>query len=124
MENKKTEGAQIYNKIGLRIKDARITRELTQDELGFAVGVSGQYISLIELGKANIGSIELLINLMNTLELSPNELFCDYVETAKDVLLSEFAEQFQDCTTGEIRMLKNITEAVKEQFKDYTPEKK
>ena len=124
MENKKNESAPIYNKIGLRIRDARTAKKQTQDDLGFMVGVSGQYISLIELGKTNIGSIDLLIKLMNALELSPNELFCDYVDSAKEVLVNELVEQFEDCSPDEIQILKNITKVVREQFNNYIPNTK
>ncbi|MGI6722402.1 MAG: helix-turn-helix domain-containing protein [Anaerovoracaceae bacterium] len=77
--------------MGARIRTARIRKELTQEELAEMIGASDTYISRIENGRGT-PSLDLVVDIMNALELSPNELFCGIVESAKPNLLMETAD--------------------------------
>ena len=83
---------QIYTKIGIRIRNARRRKHLTQEQLAEILGISSKHIGNIETGKKNVSNIGLQIKIMNVLDMSPNEMFCDYVEPAKDALNSEFSD--------------------------------
>ena len=73
---------------GNRLKEARINKGLTQEELAQIVGVTkgaiGNYESEVSSPKENI-----LIKLMQTLDVDANFLFQDLVGAAPDVSLSQ-----------------------------------
>lgn len=59
----------------LNLKIARIKKKLTQKELADIVGVSRDYVSSLENGRAKNPSIELMKNLSKALDVSVTELF-------------------------------------------------
>ena len=68
--------------MGRRVKTARLKRGLTQEDLAAVIGITPTHISHIENGKGG-GSLDTFIAIMNTLDLTPNELFCGVVEDVK-----------------------------------------
>lgn len=73
------------SKIGNNIQLARIEKGLTQESLAEICNVSANYISNIERGKAS-GSISLILDICNTLDLSPNYIFNGTVNTSNDYI--------------------------------------
>ncbi|MGR6542718.1 helix-turn-helix transcriptional regulator [Paenibacillus tundrae] len=60
----------------VRLKMARVEKDLSQDELAQIVGVSRQTIGLIELGKYN-PSLSLCTSICKALSRTLNDLFWD-----------------------------------------------
>jgi putative transcriptional regulator len=58
----------------IKLKMARVEKELSQEELANAVGVSRQTIGLIESGKYN-PSLSLCVTICKTLSKTLDELF-------------------------------------------------
>ncbi|WP_084410812.1 helix-turn-helix transcriptional regulator [Paenibacillus glacialis] len=58
----------------IRLKLARVTKDLSQEELAQRVGVSRQTIGLIELGKYN-PSLSLCVAICRALSMTLNDLF-------------------------------------------------
>ena len=58
----------------IKLKLARVEKDLSQGELANLVGATRQTIGLIELGKYN-PSIKLCIKIANTLDKTLNDLF-------------------------------------------------
>ena len=58
----------------MKLKLARVEKDLSQEELANLVGATRQTIGLIELGKYN-PSIKLCIKIANTLDKTLNDLF-------------------------------------------------
>lgn len=81
MQIKKLNGKS--NVIGKNIKKYRELRGLTQEQLAEKCNVSTQYIGTIERGKAP-GSILLLIDICNVLDISPNYIFNKMIKNNKD----------------------------------------
>lgn len=65
-----------YNKIGVKIAEARIKYNLTQEELGEKIGKTSQFISNIETGKRK-PSLPTLLNISKILNLSLDYLVYD-----------------------------------------------
>ena len=65
-----------YNKIGVRIAEARIKYNLTQEELGEKIGKTSQFISNIETGQRK-PSLPTLLNISKILNLSLDYLVYD-----------------------------------------------
>ncbi len=65
---------QYLKDIGANIKIARLKKGLTQEDLAEKCNVSSKYISALERGITS-GSIPLIINICNTLDVTPNYIF-------------------------------------------------
>ncbi len=59
--------------LGKKIKEARIARGLTQEELSSRIGISIQHLSVLERGLKEM-RLSTFVNLLNELGLSPYEL--------------------------------------------------
>ena len=59
--------------IGQNIRARRKLRQLTQDELSKSIGVSSNYVSMIENGKEQ-PSLPLFFKICHVLETTPNDL--------------------------------------------------
>ena len=74
---------EILEEIGHNIQLARMKKGLTQEQLAEKCNVSTQYIGTIERGKAP-GSILLLIDICNVLDISPNYIFNKLIKNNND----------------------------------------
>ena len=61
---------------GRRMQKIRKVKHLTQEELAFRMNKSTRFISDLERG-ARKPNLNTLLDLINSLEITPNELFCD-----------------------------------------------
>ena len=81
----------IDKRIGKRIKEARERLALTQEEFAEKTGLTTNYISTLERG-ASFPRCEKLICILNALEVSADEIFCDVLTHSavhKTCVLSE-----------------------------------
>lgn len=62
--------------LGKRIQEARLLRNITQDQIAEKCNVTPKHISAIERGTSP-GSVILLLNICNVLDITPNALFAD-----------------------------------------------
>lgn len=69
--------------IGNNIQIARLKKGLTQEALAEKCNVSTKYISAIERGISS-GSVSLIIDICNTLDVSPNYIFSDTIQSSND----------------------------------------
>ncbi len=101
-----------YAAIGQKIKVFRKKRGLSQALLSEKIDISPSYLSYIETGYKGM-SLETLVALANTLNVSADELLVDNLE--KTILVSnhEFASLLSDCTEYERRVLLEIVRASK-----------
>lgn len=68
---------------GKRIQEARLLRNITQDQLAEKCNVTPKHISAVERGSTP-GSIILLLNICKILGISPNTLFIDTFPEEED----------------------------------------
>lgn len=59
-----------YQDLGLRVRDARKAKHLTQEQLAEKVGISSSFMGHIERG-TRIASIDTLVSICNVLSVSP-----------------------------------------------------
>lgn len=90
----------IEKDIGKRIQECRKKRGLTQDQLSEKVGISSHYLSALERGVYNI-RLELLVDLLNEMECSADEVFCDVVKKSFDVKATRLSEKIQNLSLEE-----------------------
>lgn len=102
-----------YKAIGKRIKIARIKADLTQERLAEAVEISPTHMSNIETGTTRV-SLSAIVNLANALSITVDDLLCDSVVKAKVQFEKDIAAVLDDCDEHEIRIIKDMAQALKE----------
>ena len=75
--------SQILEEIGHNIQLARMKKGLTQEQLAEKCNVTTQYIGTIERGKTP-GSMLLIIDICNVLDISPNYIFNKLIKNSND----------------------------------------
>ncbi|MCI9616726.1 MAG: helix-turn-helix transcriptional regulator [Eubacterium sp.] len=73
--------------IGKRVRSVRMMNNLTQDNLGDMLGITGQAIQKIEAGE-NMITVNSLMILCETLDVTPDYILFDKPKTERDVELS------------------------------------
>ena len=102
-----------YKAIGKRIKIARIKADLTQERLAEMVEISPTHMSNIETGTTRV-SLTAIVSLTNTLSVMVDDLLCDSVVKSKVQFEKDIAGILADCDEYEIRMVKDMAQALKE----------
>ena len=102
-----------YKAIGKRIKIARIKADFTQERLAEAVEISPTHMSNIETGTTRV-SLSAIVNLANALSVTVDDLLCDSVVKAKVQFEKDIAAVLDDCDEHEIRIIKEMAQALKE----------
>ena len=102
-----------YKAIGKRIKIARIKADLTQERLAEMVEISPTHMSNIETGTTRV-SLTAIVSLANALSVTVDDLLCDSVVKAQVQFEKDIAEILADCDEYEIRMVKDMAQALKE----------
>ncbi len=84
----------IDERIGMRIKQCRERLGLTQEQFAEKTGLSVNYISTIERG-ASFPRCERLITILNGLEASADEIFCDVVTHSAEHKTSKLSKKLE-----------------------------
>lgn len=106
-----------YERIGSRIKFRRVKNGVSQEELADQVGVSRVHISCIERG-TRIPSLEAIISIANSLNVSTDELLSDSLFIAKHREKQQY-DDLLDCTQEEIEILLQSLSAIKNILRSY-----
>lgn len=105
-----------YKKLGIRHREIRKNKGLTQEKLAENVDVGTTHISHIETGNT-IPSLQLIINIANILECTLDELFFDEIKQVDRLYDKEFGKYLQGCSDKEIKiitsMVKNLADELK-----------
>jgi len=101
-----------YLDIGNRIRAERLKQKLTQERLGEMSGVGTTHISHIETGATKL-SFKVLIDIINALNISADELLRNHIYQSKHVLKDELAEMMEDCNVEETRIIVDTIKTLK-----------
>lgn len=106
-----------YIKLGRRIAQYRNTRDLTQEQLGESVFLTGLYVSRIETAVRR-PSLDTLVDIANVLNVSVDVLLQDCLDHKDSPLYHEIAESLGNCSELEstilLRNLKNLKEVLQD----------
>lgn len=86
--------------IGKRIQLQRKKKGLTQDEFAEMLDITTHYLSALERGVYNI-KLETLVKMLNILECSADEVFCDVVNKSYEVKTTELSERLNELPFNE-----------------------
>ena len=80
--------------IGKRIQELRKKRGVTQEALAQVIEVSPHYLSALERGIYNI-KLETLVKILNFLDCSADEVFCDVVSKSCTITSGRLSEKLE-----------------------------
>lgn len=101
-----------YKDVGARIRAVRLSRKMTQERLADTVGVGVTHISHIETGNS-IPSLQVFVDILNTLQCSADELLCMELNQAQPQFDAWIKEIFADCTDTERKLIVDTILALK-----------
>lgn len=99
-----------YKLIGRRIKEARIRKELTQEQLSEKMDVSVVFISKVERGHAL--SLKKLVQISRALDVKLEYLITGTIPQDKNYLDKELYDILITCTPTKQRLIYNIAQIV------------
>ncbi len=99
--------------VGERIREARKTKKLTQNQLADEIEVSPAYISDIEMGKVNFG-ITTFMKITEALQISADRLLCTNIPEMEHINSTEISNILKGCDQSEVQsMIRILKEMVK-----------
>ena len=100
-----------YESIGRNIRKYRTEHKLKQDELAEKAGLSSNYIGMVERGE-KIPSLESLINILNSLEISADMVLCDVLSSGYRTKNSLLLEQIATLSKEDQRTVYAVIESL------------
>ena len=106
--------------VGARIREARKSKRLSQNELAEMINISPSHMSDIENGKKTI-KLDILMRLTEALQVSADWLLRTDIPSVTSIHAQELAALLSDCSPSEsqslIKMLKEMKTAIRESAK-------
>ena len=102
--------------LGEKLYILRTRQGMTQEQLANEVGVVVTHISHIETGNS-VPSLKTLIDIINALDCSADELLCIEIKKAKPVFDSWMTEQLADCSADEAKIIKETVVSLKKSLR-------
>lgn len=102
-----------YSSIGFKVRQARLDRKITQEQLAEAVGVGVTHISHLETGSGTV-SLKVFIAIVNYLNCSVDELLCKEIKTARPIVNNWITELVADCDQREIKIISDTITTLKQ----------
>lgn len=105
------EGMELdYSAIGKRIRARRTRLGLSQEQLAERADLSVQHVSHIETANTKL-SLPVLVQIANTLGVTPNDLLCDSAAFAAGSYRNEIDEIVAECDIHALRVVSEIVKA-------------
>ena len=106
--------------LGQRIRQQRQLKGLTMEQLAEMVGLSKNYISMIERGE-KVPSTSALVKISNGLHISADILLCDEVVAVKGVVDEELDRRMRALDPHQRKAVLAILDSVLDAIPDLTP---
>ncbi len=102
-----------YAVIGQRIKQARLAKNLTQEELAERIDVSVAFLSRVERGNSHI-NLKRLNQLCNLLDVTEGYVLNGASSNSKAYLNKEFSELIKKCSPEKQKLIYNVAKTIVE----------
>ena len=106
-----------YASIGQKVKQIRVSKGITQEQLAEAVGVGVTHISHLETGSGTV-SLKVFLAIVNYLDCSADEILCKEINVARPIVDSWLAEMVADCDATEIKIIADTVAALKKTLRN------
>ena len=100
--------------IGERVRKARLSKHLTQQQLAEAVGISVSFLSNIENGRQSM-NLRTLIDITNALDVSADSLIRD-VPGSVSQIAEEIVRELASCSQKEREAILQLVQVMKKTF--------
>ena len=100
-----------YNVIGERIKIARKTKKITQQDLAEQMGVSIAFLSRIERGSSHV-NLKRLSQICSLLGVTEGEILNGSSSGSSDYLSSEFSKLLDSCSAEQQKLIYDIAKVI------------
>lgn len=97
--------------IGKRIQQQRKAKQMTQQALAEKIGVSANYLSAVERG-INQLAYDKLIDLINCLECSADDIFVDVLKSGYKIKASKLSDQLEDLSMEDQERIFKVVEVM------------
>lgn len=102
-----------YNIIGSRIKQARLAKNYTQEDLAEKIDISVAFLSRVERGNSRI-NLKRLNQICGLLDVSEAYILNGASSNSSNYLDKEFAELLKKCSPEKQRMIYNVAKTIAE----------
>ena len=102
-----------YSIIGVRLKQARLNKKITQEQLAEMIDVSVTYISRIERGSTGI-NLKRLSEICDILGVSEGDILNGTSRTSPVYLSKEFNSLLKNCPVEKIELIYKIAKIIAE----------
>ena len=109
-----------YASIGQKVKQIRLGKGVTQEQLAEAVGVGVTHISHLETGSGTV-SLKVFLAIVNYLECSADEILCKEITTARPIVDSWLTELVADCDQTEVKIIADTVTTLKQTLRKNKP---
>ena len=97
--------------VGLRIKELRRHKILSQEKLAEVMGISPKYLSNIERGKEN-PTLDMFIKIADALNIEVSEIFDYSHERSVKELRRLIVDSIKDSSEDKVKLLARIVKAI------------
>ena len=101
-----------YKLIGVRIKNVRLAKGLTQEKLAELSNISPQHVSHVENGGTKL-SLPCLVTVCNALDVTADKMLMDSIPQSEIHLAGEVARVFSECSANEMYLMLSVAESLK-----------
>ncbi len=102
-----------YTVIGQRLKEARLAKNYTQEDLAEQVDISVAFLSRVERGNSHI-NLKRLNQLCGLLDVTEGYVLNGASSSSKNYLGKEFAELLRQCSPDKQKLIYNIAKTIAE----------
>lgn len=101
-----------YASIGYKIKQVRLQKGITQEQLAEAAQVGVTHISHLETGAGTV-SLKVFLAIVNYLDCSADEILCKEINSARPIVDNWLVDLVADCDKEEIKIISDTVTALK-----------
>ena len=102
-----------YKVIGQRLKNARVAKNLTQEDLAEQIDISVAFLSRVERGNSHI-NLKRLNQLCRLLDVSEGYILNGASSNSTNYLDKEFSELLKGCSSEKQRLIYDIAKVIAE----------
>jgi len=102
-----------YTVIGQRIKQARLAKNLTQEDLAEKIDISVAFLSRVERGNSHI-NLKRLNQLCGLLDVTEGYVLNGASSNSANYLDKEFAELIKECSSEKQKLIYNVAKTIAE----------
>ncbi len=98
-------------KIGHSIRKCRTAKKMSIEELAFKAELSKNYMGMVERGE-RVPSLEAVIKIINALDVSADEVFCDVTNNGFKVKTTALAEKLDGVSEQTRQMVYDMIDLI------------